>query len=93
MTTCIALRHLTFEDAGILEGHFLRTRHQADLCRSGSRGTGPAALMDADLLVVLGGPIGVYETDEYPFVVDEIAALRAHLDRRRRRSAYASAHR
>ena len=27
------------------------------------------ALMSADLLIVLGGPIGVYETDAYPFLV------------------------
>jgi GMP synthase (glutamine-hydrolysing) len=39
--------------------------------------------MDVDLLVVLGGPIGVYETAEYPFLLDEIAALRARLDLRR----------
>ena len=33
--------------------------------------------LSADLLIVLGGPIGVYETDAYPFLVEEIAAIRA----------------
>ncbi len=28
-------------------------------------------ILEADLLVVLGGPIGVYEADSYPFLVDE----------------------
>ena len=30
---------------------------------------------DADILVVLGGPIGVYEVDRYPFLRDEFAAV------------------
>ncbi len=83
MTTCIALRHLTFEDAGILEDIFSARGIKLTYVEAGLAALDRAALMDADLLVVLGGPIGVYETDEYPFVVDEIAALRAHLDRRR----------
>lgn len=33
------------------------------------------AARDCDLLVVLGGPIGVYETDRYPFLIEEIAAV------------------
>src|SRR5690606_25326731 len=33
----------------------------------------------ADLLVVLGGPIGVYQTDRYPFLAEEKAAIAARL--------------
>jgi len=33
--------------------------------------------------VVLGGPIGVYEQQEYPFLTDEIACVRRRLDARR----------
>lgn len=32
-----------------------------------------------DLLVMLGGPIGVYETDTYPVLLDELALIRARL--------------
>ena len=32
-----------------------------------------------DLLIVLGGPIGVYERDAYPFIADEVAAIAARL--------------
>jgi GMP synthase (glutamine-hydrolysing) len=38
-----------------------------------------AALAAADLVVVLGGPIGVYEEDRYPFLHEEMPALRARL--------------
>ena len=36
---------------------------------------GPAK--DADLLVVLGGPIGIYEIDRYPFIKGELATIEA----------------
>jgi GMP synthase (glutamine-hydrolysing) len=32
-----------------------------------------------DLVIVLGGPIGVFECETYPFVTDEIAAVAARL--------------
>jgi len=32
-----------------------------------------------DLVVVLGGPIGAYEQEDYPFIADEIAILRARV--------------
>jgi len=37
------------------------------------------AIGGADLLIVLGGPIGVYETDAYPFLSKEIALLEKRL--------------
>lgn len=36
-----------------------------------------------DLLVVLGGPVGVYETEAYPYSADEAAILAARLAARR----------
>jgi GMP synthase (glutamine-hydrolysing) len=36
-------------------------------------------LVAPDLVVVLGGPIGVYEADTYPFIASEIAAVAARL--------------
>src|SRR5580765_8449433 len=40
---------------------------------------GAADLDEADLLVVLGGPIGAYEDVSYPFLVDELALLERRL--------------
>lgn len=34
----------------------------------------------ADLVVVLGGEMGVYESAEHPYLVDEIALIRARID-------------
>ncbi len=35
--------------------------------------------LEPDLVVVLGGPIGVYEDKAYPFLADEIALLKSRL--------------
>jgi GMP synthase (glutamine-hydrolysing) len=78
--TCLAVRHVAFEDLGLL-GPLVSSRgfgvryHDA-----GVQPIDAATLLAPDLLIVLGGPIGVYETDAYPFVVDEIAAIKARLD-------------
>jgi GMP synthase (glutamine-hydrolysing) len=78
--TCLAVRHVAFEDLGLL-GPLVSSRgfgvryHDA-----GVQPVDAATLLAPDLLIVLGGPIGVYETDAYPFVVDEIAAIKARLE-------------
>src|SRR6187402_3981466 len=72
------VRHVAFEDLGTFAP--LLAAHGFDL-----------SVMDAgvddlyepilrsDLVVVLGGPIGVYEEDRYPFLVDERRALEQRL--------------
>lgn len=81
---CLALQHLSFEDLGTL-GDVLRdagfgiTYRQAgvdDLSSAQAR----REWAEADLVVVLGGPIGVYEADRYPFIGDELARVRERLD-------------
>lgn len=83
MAVCIALRHLAFEDAGILEDILAARGIELKYIEAGLAPLDQAALVSADMLVVLGGPIGVYEVEEYPFIVDELAVLRARLDARR----------
>jgi len=39
------------------------------------------SIRNADLVIVLGGPIGVYETDDYPFITSEIALIEYRLSR------------
>lgn len=77
--TCLVLRHLAFEDLGVLgpvleEAGYAITTHDLGVGAFPGRGTN-----SSDLLVVLGGPIGVYESETYPFLVDEIEAIRTRL--------------
>jgi GMP synthase (glutamine-hydrolysing) len=77
--SCLAVRHVAFEDLGLL-GPLLSARgydvryHDAGIERFAAD-----TLLAPDLVVVLGGPIGVYECEAYPFVTDEIAAVAARL--------------
>jgi GMP synthase (glutamine-hydrolysing) len=73
----VAIRHVAFEDLGTLEPT-LRDRGAAiRYLEAGVDDLSAAA--DADLLVILGGPIGVYEDDVYPFLRAEIAAVERRL--------------
>lgn len=81
--TCLALQHLSFEDLGTL-GDVLQERgfdiryRQAGVDDLGS-GAAREEWAAADLVVVLGGPIGVYESDRYPFIHDELDRVRERL--------------
>jgi len=77
--SCVAVRHVAFEDLGLL-GPLLAARGYA--IRYHDAGIEPfdeATLLAPDLVVVLGGPIGVYEADAYPFIAGEVAAVAARL--------------
>ena len=77
--SCLAVRHVAFEDLGLL-GPLLSARgydvryHDAGIERFDA-----GTLIGPDLVIVLGGPIGVYECETYPFITDEIAAVAARL--------------
>lgn len=79
MPTAYALRHVAFEDLGILEP--LLVRHGYSVAYREAGVDSLDGLADADLLVVLGGPIGAYEDDLYPFLSDELALLERRLAR------------
>jgi GMP synthase (glutamine-hydrolysing) len=83
MKTATAIRHVHFEDLGSLEpilaesGYHIR---YADACVDNINAIDAVA---ADLMVVLGGPIGANEDDLYPFLKDELKVLERRLDTRR----------
>jgi GMP synthase (glutamine-hydrolysing) len=82
MRNALAISHVPFEDPGSL-GEVLRERGFAlqmlDACTADPQAF---AALNPDLLVVMGGPIGAYESQAYPFLVGEIALLRRRLQAR-----------
>lgn len=77
--TCLALRHVAFEDLGILPA-VLRRRHlEPRYLDVGVDALDRGRIDDADLLVVLGGPIGVYESEAYPYLPAEVETIRHRL--------------
>lgn len=76
----LVIRHVAFEDLGILEPLLVGRGHRVTYLQAGVDVLDPAALVAAALLVVLGGPIGVGDQGRYPFLAGELAAIRARLD-------------
>ncbi|HJP80667.1 MAG TPA: glutamine amidotransferase [Pseudonocardiaceae bacterium] len=73
--TAAAIRHVAFEDLGLL-GPVLREHgYQVVTVDAGIDDT-VAPITSSDLVVVLGGPIGANDADRYPFLADELGALR-----------------
>ena len=81
MATVIAIRHVHFEDLGVLGPLLAGRGHRVDYLDAWRDDLSPAR--EADLLVVLGGPIGAYEADLYPFLATEIALVAERLRARR----------
>jgi GMP synthase (glutamine-hydrolysing) len=79
MRTAIALRHLAFEDLGLIEP-WLRERgwriHYHDV---GVDALGMLDLAPVDLLVVLGGPIAAEDDARYPYLTEEVRLLRERI--------------
>lgn len=78
MASVLALFHVPFEDLGSF-GPVLEARGHRLTYRAAPAGLDDLDALSADLLVVLGGPIGVYEDDAYPFLRAEIAAVERRL--------------
>ncbi|HEX5311106.1 glutamine amidotransferase [Aquabacterium sp.] len=76
--TVTVVQHLAFEDLGSFEAVLRERGHAIEVVQAGVDDVG-AAIDRAEWLVVLGGPIGVYEADRYPFLNDELEALRRRL--------------
>jgi len=80
---CLAVRHVPFEDLGFFADVLTTRGFTIGYREAPLDDLGAADLRDCDLLVLLGGPIGVYERNVYPFLGEEIALAEARLARKR----------
>ena len=79
LPTAVAIRHVAFEGLGIIEPTLRQagyTPHVYDACVDDLWTIEP---IKTDLLIVLGGPIGAYEDDRYPFLTEELRILEQRL--------------
>jgi GMP synthase (glutamine-hydrolysing) len=77
--SAVVLRHVAFEDLGLLARILHDAGWSAAYCEASTQDLGDQSIEQADLLIALGGPIGVYETDRFPFLLKEIAILERRL--------------
>lgn len=75
----LAIRHVPFEDLGLLEPLLRARGYRTSYLDVPVEPITTEVALEPDLLVVLGGPIGVYETEAYPFLAAEREAVAARL--------------
>lgn len=75
----IVLRHVAFEDPGLLAPALTGAGWDFEILEASIADLAQQKIADADLLVVLGGPIGVGDIGDYPFLAQEIALLERRL--------------
>lgn len=76
--TVYAIQHLAFEDLGSLEDILYEHGYRVRYFEAGVDDL-KKAFEHEGLTIILGGPIGVYETEDYPFLIDEIQYLQQRL--------------
>jgi GMP synthase (glutamine-hydrolysing) len=79
MKTLVALRHLAFEDLGLIEPFLIQRGWRVRYRDVGVDDLRTTELRDADLLAVLGGPIGAEDDALYPFLADEVQLISERL--------------
>jgi len=75
----VAIRHVAFEDLGLLAPILTERGYDVEYVEAAGDDLSIGEIWDADLVVVLGGPIGAYEEDAYPFLTTEIEKLEKRL--------------
>ena len=76
---CCVLQHLAFEDLGTFAPVLLETGWTIQACHVADGLPDARDWRDADLCIVLGGPMGVHDGAAYPFLPRELELVRSRL--------------
>jgi GMP synthase (glutamine-hydrolysing) len=76
----VVLSHLAFEDLGSLESPLRNRGFDIEFVDVTTAHFPLPQVLSCDFLVVLGGPIGVYDQQDYPFLKDELVCIRERLE-------------
>lgn len=79
MKQLVAICHVGFEDLGSYHTVFEKNGFNISYLDAGLSNIEGLDPLTADLVVVLGGPIGAYEEESYPFLEQELAFIQARL--------------
>src|ERR1043165_4383966 len=74
----VAIRHVHFEDLGVFHATLEEAGYEVVILDAGVDDLNLDPI-GPDLLIVLGGPIGAYEENLYPFLKDELRSLERRL--------------
>ena len=79
MKNTVAIRHVAFEDLGSLENVLRDYEYAINYIEAAPGSLDGLDPLKPDLVVILGGPIGVYDEQNYPFLKDELRLLERRL--------------
>ena len=77
MSRVLVLQHVESEGLGIINKAVKQRGIQTDFIRIFKNDRIPRSLEGYNGLIILGGPMGVYEEDIYPFIKDEITLIKS----------------
>lgn len=80
MKTAVALRHLSFEDLGLIAPWLEQRGWRIHYYDVGVDELWKLDLEQVDLLVVLGGPIGAEDDTRYAYLAEEVRLIRERID-------------
>lgn len=75
MRTVLVLQHAACETLGTIADTLRRASVRTTCIRTFAGDSIPAHMGEAVGLILMGGPMGVYEQDQYPFLADEIRLI------------------
>ena len=81
--TALALRHVHFEDCGTLTEVLQERGFEIQYVEAGRQDLRDLDAGAPDLVIGLGGPVSVYEPQNYPWITDELRFLEKRLATRR----------
>ncbi|MDO4821183.1 MAG: glutamine amidotransferase [Rothia sp. (in: high G+C Gram-positive bacteria)] len=77
--TAYAVRHVAFEDLGIFEDLLTERGFSVEYRDAGIDALNTPEVREADLLIILGAPISVNNTQNYPFLFEEVELIKARI--------------
>jgi len=80
VATALLLRHLSFEHAGVWQHSLERRGFTITYCDAPREDLSRVDVESPDLLIALGGPIGVHDRSLYPFLDGELELVRRRLE-------------
>lgn len=73
------IQHVSFEKLGNIEEWINNNNHQLS-CTKQFKGDTLPKMEDFDFLIVMGGPMGVYDTDKYNWLKEELLFIKTAID-------------
>lgn len=74
-----SLQHVSFEGLGYIEGWLTKNNHTISSTRFYESGYRLPETGNIDVLIVMGGPMGVYDEDRFPWLKEEKAFIKNYI--------------